>query len=283
MFCLKMLKTTFLVWVLIEVAHPDRTTGQDGPNPCIAYEYRPARIYLNVTNRCTNACVFCSPRHNKGWLGSFDLNLAGEEPVPFQVHPDSVQQQTATCSGHCSEQTAAHSSRAALRLRTMLDFEPDTEKILADFDYLASSIEYPVKEVVFCGAGEPMIRLDTIIEVSKIMKNRGMRVRINTNGHALMMHGPRAVDLLEGLVDEVSVSLNAQDEKTYTKISQPVAGPAAYSALLEFTSRCVRIVGAVTLSAVTLTQNECRLSGARVDPAACESMARNLGAGFRQR
>ncbi len=44
----------------------------------IAYEYRPGVLYLNVTNRCSNDCVFCV-RQGPGFsLGGVDMRLVTE-------------------------------------------------------------------------------------------------------------------------------------------------------------------------------------------------------------
>lgn len=44
------------------------------------------------------------------------------------------------------------------------------------------------KEYVFCGFGEPTIKLDVLLEVAKEIKARGGVTRINTNGQANMIH-----------------------------------------------------------------------------------------------
>ena len=62
--------------------------------PCIVYAYRPGHLYLNITNRCTNACVFCSVRHNRGWLGPINLNLAARAHAFLQhrayISPEDI-------------------------------------------------------------------------------------------------------------------------------------------------------------------------------------------------
>ncbi len=65
------------------------------------------------------------------------------------------------------------------------------------------------KEVVFCGIGEPMLRLDVIKKVSKWIKESGGQVRINSNGHGNLIHGRNVLPELKGLVDRFSISLDA--------------------------------------------------------------------------
>jgi TatD DNase family protein len=78
------------------------------------------------------------------------------------------------------------------------------------------------KEVVFCGYGEPLIRLDLVKSLSQwIKQNKGM-VRINTNGHGNLIHRRNILPELKGIVDSISVSIDAHDEETYNRICKPV-------------------------------------------------------------
>jgi TatD DNase family protein len=47
-------------------------------------------------------------------------------------------------------------------------------------------------------------------------------VRVNTNGHANLIHKRDVLPELKGLIDSVSVSLDAQDEATYNTLCKPV-------------------------------------------------------------
>ncbi len=78
------------------------------------------------------------------------------------------------------------------------------------------------KEVVFCGYGEPFLRFDLVKSLSRwIKENKGM-VRINTNGHGNLINSRNILPELQGIVDSISVSLDAQDEETYNRICKPV-------------------------------------------------------------
>jgi len=76
-------------------------------------------------------------------------------------------------------------------------------------------------EVVFCGYGEPLLRLDTVKSIARWVKEKGGHVRINTNGHGNLIHGRNILTELSGIVDTLSVSLDAQDEETYQRICAP--------------------------------------------------------------
>lgn len=129
-------------------------------------------------------------------------------------------------------------------------------------------------EVVFCGFGEPLIRLEEVIHISGWLKTQGVRVRINTNGQGSLIHGHDILPLLQGLVDCLSISLNAQDEEMYVKLCRPQYGPRAYWAMLDFARRASEYVPEVILSVVSVPE---------VDIGACRQIARALNVQFRVR
>jgi TatD DNase family protein len=137
----------------------------------------PSVLYLNVTNRCTNDCVFCVGRHSSGLGGA---HLRG-------------------------------------------DGEPSAQVLLEAVDD-AGGID-TFEEVVWCGFGEPTVRLDVVVEVSQALAAAGFRRRLNTNGHGCLLHGPRALDQLGAVIDVVSVSLNAPTPERYAELCRPVHRP----------------------------------------------------------
>ena len=143
--------------------------GAISEEAAIAYQIRD-NLYLNITNRCTNACSFC---------------------VKFRS--DFVK-------GH--------------RLR--LGHEPSEDEIIKAIGDPSS-----YHEVVFCGYGEPLQRIDIVKNVARWIKKHNGRVRINTNGHANLIHKRDVMPELKGLVDSISVSLDAHDENTYNRLCKP--------------------------------------------------------------
>jgi TatD family-associated radical SAM protein len=168
-------------------------------------------------------------------------------------------------------------------MQNVLDAEPDVAATLAHLQPFMEREEVPLREVVFCGCGEPLIRLDHVLEISRVLKRQGVRIRVNTNGHAPLIHGLEVVDRLKGVVDAVSISLNAQDALTYIRLSRPAAGEDAFEALLEFSDECVQAIGDVTLSMVYLGPEETAGMGFHLDVDACRSLAEKMGAAFRVR
>lgn len=129
-------------------------------------------------------------------------------------------------------------------------------------------------EVVFCGFGEPLLRLDLIKEVASRMKALGMKTRINTDGQANLVHRRNILPELSGLIDAVSVSLNAADAQTYQEICNSHFGPAGYAAVQEFLRLAPAYIPSVTATAVALPG---------LDLEACRQLAKQLGVEFRSR
>jgi TatD family-associated radical SAM protein len=130
------------------------------------------------------------------------------------------------------------------------------------------------REVVFCGYGEPTLRLKVVLEVADYVQSRGGKVRINTDGLANLVHKRDVLPELAGRVDALSVSLNAQSAEVYERHCRP-ALPGAYTALLAFLRAAPRHIPTVTATALD------GLEG--VDIEACRALAAELGVGFRRR
>jgi len=150
-----------------------------------------------------------------------------------------------------------------------LDQEPDVAALL---EAVGDPGQY--QEVVFCGLGEPTLRLYTVLEVGAELRRRGAHVRLNTDGLANLVHGRDVTPDLEDSVDAVSISLNTHDAGLYNLHCRPPQG-GAHDALLDFAERVRDFVPSVTLTAID------GLEG--VDIPACREIAEWLGVGFRRR
>lgn len=112
-----------------------------------------------------------------------------------------------------------------------LEREPELEELKAAFD------EYnlaDMTEIVFCGYGEPMERADTVMQLSRYMKTKSnLPIRINTNGLVKLINP--SFDLSQLCeVDSISVSLNADDEAEYFRLTRSRFGIPSYRAMLAF-------------------------------------------------
>lgn len=129
-------------------------------------------------------------------------------------------------------------------------------------------------EVVFCGYGEPTLRLKVLLEVAAAVKGQGGRVRVNTDGLANLAHKRNVLPELAGKVDALSVSLNGQNEAVYNRHCRP-ALTGSYEAVLEFLRLAPGYIPEVTATAIE------GLEG--LDIEACRRLASALGVGFRVR
>jgi len=152
----------------------------------------------------------------------------------------------------------------------LLESEPTFEEVMA-----AIGEPGEIDEVVFCGFGESLLRLDLVVRVAKELKERcNYRIRINTDGQANLVHGRNILPELAGLVDCISVSLNAPDSATYMRLCRTPFGREGFTSLCDFIREAKIHIPQVIASVVTVPG---------VDVAACQKLAELLGASFRIR
>ncbi len=135
-------------------------------------------------------------------------------------------------------------------------------------------------EIVWCGYGEPLIKFEEVKKICQYIKKEmpELKIRINTNGHGNFVNKKNIVPELKGLIDSISISLNAQNEKLYREISQPKF-EGAYEAMLDFAKECVKEGIDTTMSVVSKFEED----KYNVDIEKCEQIAKSLGAKFRNR
>lgn len=117
-----------------------------------------------------------------------------------------------------------------------LDHDPSMEEIKADLERFNLD-EY--KEIVFCGFGEPMMRMDDLIETAKYIKSKAdIKTRINTNGLGNLIHEKNTAECIKDCIDSVSISLNAPDKESYCRVTRPKFGEQSFEAMLKFAEEC---------------------------------------------
>ncbi|MBR5364093.1 MAG: TIGR04100 family radical SAM protein [Oscillospiraceae bacterium] len=112
-------------------------------------------------------------------------------------------------------------------------------------------------ELVFCGYGEPTEALDILLGAAEYAKSLPgcPPVRLNTNGLSDLIHGKKTAHLLEGLIDTVSISLNAGTEKEYMAVTRP-KWENAFGAMQQFAADCKRYVKRVMFTVVDVIPPE---------------------------
>jgi len=199
--------------------------GAENGGGAIAYAIG-KRLYLNITNRCNNACFFCGLLSDLVYRG-YELTLAEDPPA---------------------------------------------EAVLA-----AAGDPTAYEEIVFSGFGEPTLRLDVLRDVAGELRRRGARrIRLVTNGLGSRANGRDIIPDLHGLIDAVSVSLQAGTPEAYMKVCKTQGVEDPYPAVKDFIRSAKLYFPEVEATAVEMA--------GLIDIAACEAVAREeLGVPFRSR
>lgn len=186
------------------------------------------KTYINLTNRCTNNCIFC-----------------------LRKDKDDV----------CGQQLWL-----------------DNENSTAD-DVINQLKKFKIPpEIIFCGYGEPLLKLEELKQVAKYIKTHysNTKIRINTNGHANYVYKRNIVPELKGLIDTISVSLNGSSSEEYDELSQP-SFKGAYDEVKKFIKSCSDN-GFETIASVVDGYK-----GRHLDIEKCKKIASDLGAKLRVR
>ncbi len=150
-----------------------------------------------------------------------------------------------------------------------LDHKPSSEEVIAE---IKDPTQYD--EIVFCGFGEPTLRLKELIAVAQWVKGHGGNVRVNTDGLANLAHNRNVLPELADCVDSLSISMNGQTEDVYNLHCRPGLDNS-WQAMMDFITEAPSYIKDITATAID------GLEG--VDVEACEKLANNLGVKFRKR
>lgn len=204
-------------------------------------------------------------------MGPGPSTTSSQSPVvAYPAHGNCYLNITSRCTLRCRFCPKFNHLWVIAGVNLRLQKEPSVDEVLA-----AVHDPRAYDEIVFCGLGEPTLRLYEMVEMAAELHQRGARrVRLNTDGLASLVYKRDVTPDLEGPVDALSISLNAQNEAVYNRHCRPTL-PGSYNAVLEFADRVRDFVPDVTLTAID------GLEG--VDIAACERIALDLGVKFRRR
>ena len=136
-----------------------------------------------------------------------------------------------------------------------LEHQPTIDEVIAnlktrDLDSYA--------EIIFCGYGEPTCELEILKTTAAYIRSVSKTpIRLNTNGLGNLVNKRDIAPDFEGLLDTVSVSLNASDSEAYDKVTRPsFKGVDCLEEMLKFAERVKLFVPNAMLTVVDVIGEE---------------------------
>lgn len=194
--------------------------------------------------------------------------------ISYEVGNNLYLNLTNKCPCACTFCLRNHADGAYGSEPLWLEHEPSMEEIFTDLDN-RDIAKY--NEIVFCGYGEPTCRLDAMLEVANELKARQYCpvLRLNTNGLGDLINDRPIAEELCGVIDIISISLNAATKEEYMKVTRPKFDNA-WEAMQKFTSDCVKTGNSeIIMSVVDVIPPE-QIEASRI-------LAESLGAKLRVR
>ncbi len=153
-----------------------------------------------------------------------------------------------------------------------LSSEPTAEEVIKLLQ--TKFLPHKYKEVVFCGYGEPFLRLETLKRIAQWLKKKKSKVRVDTIGYANLIYKRNILPEIKKLFDAISISLNAENEEKYLTLCRPKYGKGTYPAVLDFIFQCKKYLPHVVVTAIAMPG---------IDLDKCSKIADSLGVEFRSR
>ena len=155
-----------------------------------------------------------------------------------------------------------------------LEKDPTAEEVMEELRKIIHRKNW--REVVFCGFGEPMERLNLVLDVTrKVKKQYWKTVRVDTNGQGYLLN--KGIDVVRELasagVDKVSVSLNAHNKEAYNQICKPMF-ENAYKTVLQFIIKAKKEGLETEATALTIPE---------IEIAKVKKLAERIGVKFTER
>jgi TatD DNase family protein len=173
----------------------------------------------------------------------FGIGDAGEPKITYTLRNSLYVNLTIRCDADCV--FCDRKGEAVVKGHNLrITHEPTTGEVITE---IGDPARYD--EIVFCGYGEPTIRLDAVKEISQWVKARGGRTRINTDGHGNVINKRNIVPELVGLIDAVSISLNSTDPQQYGELMN-IDGGKMFPAMMEFAREAVKSLPSVVMTIV---------------------------------
>lgn len=182
--------------------------------------------------------------HAGGKYLPFSESLNIDPTTPRSLYVNLTNRCNCDCV-FCLRQKKSMAAEASL----WLEREPTVDEIKAELDAAPWQV---VNEVVFCGFGEPTIRLAELVELLAYVKQirPNIPTRLNTNGLGELLHGREIATDFKDILDTVSISLNAATAEKYFKLTRAAYGLQSFDAMLTFAEHMKLVVPHVVLTIV---------------------------------
>jgi len=142
---------------------------------------------------------------------------------------------TNRCPCKCSFCIRQFSDTVGDSAELWLKAEPTAAEVIAEL----GKYELPsFSEVAFCGFGEPTEALDVLLDAAAWLKLSSATTRVDTNGLSDLINEKPTAHLMAGLIDTVSISLNASNAERYNALCLPKFGTASFDGILHFARDC---------------------------------------------
>jgi TatD DNase family protein len=150
-----------------------------------------------------------------------------------------------------------------------LEKEPTAQEVI-------NSIGDPKKygEIIFCGYGDALVRPQEVKEISKWIKDKGGKVRINSAGLANRYHGKNILPQFKGIIDTISISLNGSNPKEHNELNRPMYKEESFDEIIKFAKEAKKYIPEVVITAVELPG---------LDVSKVAEIAKKAGVSFRAR
>lgn len=158
---------------------------------------------------------------------------------------------------------------------TTLWFEhsPSIDEIKAEIDKFDFS-KYN-NSIIICGYGEPTCALNNMLEACKYLREKGVKIRLNTNGLSDLINKRETAKEICEVIDSVSISLNAPTAEKYNEVTRPSFGEKSFDAMLKFAKECKEYGTPVKLTVVDVISKE--------DIEDCKKLCEEIGIPLRVR
>ncbi|MFI3200504.1 MAG: TIGR04100 family radical SAM protein [Eubacteriales bacterium] len=174
--------------------------------------------------------------------------------ILYQIENKLYLNITNQCPCACTFCIRTHKDKMGNSSVLWLEQEPTCELIVEQLEK-HNLEEY--EELVFCGFGEPLVRVDIVCEIARYMRGKTKTpIKINTNGLCNLYHKRDITPEFQGLIDIISISLNASNPQDYLEITRSQFGIESFEQMLDFAKKSQQYVKEVVLSVVDVIGEE---------------------------